>query len=251
MKKIIFISTSAILIGGIAILLIGIPVKAASVDGAPAPGYAARLTAGLRARFTDGHTEIQRSLLAKKEAKSFRMTTTLRLHPGQPLETVAEVSCPDRERFTGTIGEQAFHAIRVGSNAYVEQKDGTWAVQQTAPAGWSPCGDDPGEPAPWAIMNEGRDLTTVLAKMAEKSEITRGQFLGTSGGACQEWIFNLSHPGGSAHAHPGSSSGAGLHYTVCIDSNTHLPLRIVFGNGSMITTYSEWNKPVQIEAPKI
>ena len=251
MKKIILISILAVLIAGIVVLLIGVPVSAASVDGAPAPGYAARLTAGLRARFTNGRAEIERAMLAKKNATSFRMTTTLRLHPGQPLETVTEVSCPDRERFTGTIGEQAFHAIRVGSNAYAEQKDGQWAVQQTAPTGWAPCGENPGEPAPWAIMNEGRDLTTVLAKMSENSEITRGQFLGTSTGACQEWIFNLTHPGGSAHAHPGGSGGAGLHYTVCIDPNTHLPLRVVFGSGSMITTYSDWNKPVQIEEPKI
>jgi len=249
MKKIILLSITVVLLAAIAVLLIGIPVKAASVDGAPTPGYAARLTAGLRARFTDGHAEIQRLLLNKKDAKSFRMTTTLRLHPGQPLETVTEVSCPDRERFTAKIGEHAFHAVRIGGNAYVEQKDGTWAVQQTAPTGWAPCGENPGEPAPWAIMNEGRDLTAVLAQMVEKAEITRGEFLGTSTGPCQEWILNLTHPGGNAHAHAGR--GSGLRYTVCIDPKNHLPLRIVFGNGSMVTTYSAWNTPVQIEAPKI
>src|SRR5215471_19571387 len=248
MKKIILISILAVLIAGIAVLLIGVPVSAASVDGVPAPGYAARLTAGLRARLTDGHTEIQRALLSKKEAKSFRMTTTLRLHPGDPLETVTEVSCPNKERFTAKVGEQAFQAIRIGSNAYVEQKDGTWSVQQTPPTGWAPCGEDPGEPAPWAIMNEGRDLTTVLAKMSEKSEIVRGHFLGTSAGACQEWIVGLTHPGAGAHPHAGGN-GAGLRYTVCIDPGTHLPLRIVMGTGSMITTYSDWNKPVDIQKP--
>jgi len=249
MRKVIFISITVLVFAAITLVLIGVPVSAASVDGVPAPGYAARLTAGLRARLTDGHTEIQRALLSKKEAKSFRMTTTLRLHPGDPLETVTEVSCPNKERFTAKVGEQAFQAIRIGSNAYVEQKDGTWSVQQTPPTGWAPCGEDPGEPAPWAIMNEGRDLTTVLAKMSEKSEITRGQFLGTNAGTCQEWILGLTHPGGSANAHPGANGGSGLHYTVCIDPKTHLPLRIVMGTGSMVTTYSDWNKPVDIQKP--
>jgi len=248
MKKIVLISITLLFLAGIALVLIGVPVSAASVDGAPAPGYVARLNAGLHARFADGHAEIQQSLQNKKNVTSFRMVTTLRLHPGQPLETTTEVVCPDRERFSAKIGEQSFQAVRIGGNAYVEQKDSTWTTQQTAATGWAPCGENPGEAAPWAMMNEGRDITPVLAKMSEKSEISRGQFLGTTAGACQEWILNLTHPGG---AHPHGGGGSGLRYAICIDLSSHLPLRIVMGNGSMITTYSDWNKPLQINGPKL
>lgn len=51
-------------------------------------------------------------------------------------------------------------------------------------------------------MNEGRDLTLVLAKLLEKSEIIRGQFIATNAGEGQEWIVSLTQPGGEAHGHP-------------------------------------------------
>lgn len=78
------------------------------------PGKVATMLADLRSSFTTGKDELQHSLDAKKSAKSFRMKTSLQLHPGQPLETLVEVSCPDRERFTTTIGERAYHAVRIG-----------------------------------------------------------------------------------------------------------------------------------------
>jgi hypothetical protein len=42
-----------------------------------------------------------------------------------------------------------------------------------------------------------------------------------------------------------------MHYTVCIDPKTHLPLRIMMGSGSVVTTYSDWNAPIQIDPPKM
>lgn len=237
-----------------ALLLIGIAspgtAKVAG-NGASLPGYSARLVAGLKARMTNGKAEIQRSAEAKKEVKSFRMKTVLRMHPGQALETLVEVSCPDRERFTTTIGEKSFHAIRIGNKAYVEQKEGGWSVQDTQPSGWSPCGGDPGEPAPWAIMNEGRDLSVVLAKMADNVEAKRGLFVGTADGNCQEWVLDVKIPGG-ANSHGGGGHGAtGLRYTLCMDQDRHLPLMISMGSGGMVTQYSDWNKPIQIDAPTV
>ncbi len=207
----------------------------------------ARLAANLRARLTSGKAEIERTLAAKKSAKSFRMTTVLRLHPGNPLETVVEVSCPDQERFTTTIGEQSFHAVRIGSKAYVEQLDGSWKTQDTPATGWSPCGDNPGEPAPWAVMNEGRDPSTILAKLVGNSQITRGAYVTTKAGECQQWTLSLQMPGSAQHGH----GAGGLNYTVCIDPNQHLPVAVVMGSGGMVTSYSDWNKPVQIDPPKM
>ena len=250
MKKLILVVLMVLLLAAVAIALAGgssvAPTSMGSVN-VTETGYPARVVAGVRARFTNGKSEMQRALEAKKAVHSFRMTTLLHLHPGHPLETVVDVSCPDRERFTTTIGDQTFHAVRIGSKAYTEQQDGRWTVQETPASGWSPCGENPGEPAPWAVMNEGRDPSTVLAKMARSAEFVRGAFVATRGGNCQQWILSLKMPGGPAHGH----GAAGLHYTVCLDPGQHLPVAVSMGSGGMVTTYSDWNKPVQIEAPKM
>ena len=241
----------------VVILLMAVALAVASASSAlPAsmgsmsvsqPGYANRMVAGLKAHFTTGQAEMQRSLEAKKEVKSFRMTTLLRLHPGEPLKTVVEVSCPDRERFTTTIGGQSFHAVRIGGKAFTQQKDGTWLAQDMPPTGWAPCGDNPGEPAPWAVMSEGRDPSAVLAKMVEHAEIVRGAFVATPDGNCQQWNVILKLPGGAQHGH----GAGGLSYTVCIDPSRHLPVAVSMGSGGMVTSYSGWNQAIQIEAPQM
>jgi hypothetical protein len=245
MKKVILVAVVIVLLAAVAVGLIGIAAPATVVAGAPQPSFTARLEAGLKARFTNGKAELQRSFDAKKEIKSFRMKTVLQLHPGHPLETVIEVSCPDRERFTTTIGDRAFHAVRIGSKAYVEQQDGSWTTQETQPVGWSPCGDNPGEPAPWAVMNEGRDPTAVLAKISSNADISRGNFIATRDGACQQWLVSLQMPSGAAHGHGNN----GLRYTLCIDPRQHLPVSVTMGSGGSITTYSDWNQPIKIDAP--
>jgi hypothetical protein len=250
MKKVILIVIVVIVLASVAIAVMGsssVPAAAMGDIGVKDPGTAARFLAGVKSHFTTGQAELQRSLEAKKSAQSFRMKTTLHLHPGHPLETVTEVSCPDRERFTTTIGDRAFHAVRIGSKAYVEQQDGTWTVQDTQPSGWSPCGDNPGEPAPWAVMNEGRDPSTVLAKLMASAQIDRGAFVATNAGDCQQWMLSLKMPGGAAHGHGAS----GLRYTMCIDPGKHLPVAVSMGSGGMVTSYYDWNKPIQIDAPKM
>jgi hypothetical protein len=250
MKKVIIIVIAAIVLATAGIAFVGRSAAPAASMGditLQNPGSFAKVMAGVKASFTTGQAEVQRTLQAKKWAQSFRMKTTLHLHPGQPLETVTEVSCPDRERFTTTIGDRAFHAVRIGSKAYVEQQDGTWTVQETPPTGWSPCGENPGEPAPWAVMNEGRDTSTVLAKLIANAQVDRGAFVGTSAGNCQQWMLSLKMPGGAQHGHGAS----GLRYTACIDPATHLPLVVSMGSGGMVTSYYDWNKPIQIDAPKM
>jgi hypothetical protein len=249
MKKAAFILIIVLLLTAVAIAVAG----ASSAQPTPMgvdisqPGYTNRMVAGLKGRFTNGPAELQRAFATRQEVKSFRMTTLLRLHPGEPLKTVVEVSCPDRERFTTTIGGRAFHAVRIGGKAYVEQQDDTWTAQDTPATGWSPCGDNPGEPAPWAVMNEGRDLSVVLAKMADHAEFTRGAFVATPDGNCQQWTLALKLPGGAQHGHGAN----GLSYTVCIDPGRHLPVAISMGSGGMVTSYSDWNQPIPIEAPKM
>jgi hypothetical protein len=248
MKKLIWIAAAAVLLAAGTVALVGASSsRSAGIPGSEvaAPAYLDQLVAGVSARLTTGKAELQRTIEAKKAVKSFRMTTLLRLHPGHPLETVVDVSCPDRERFTTTIGDRTFHAVRIGGKAYVEQQNGDWTVQDTPPSGWSPCGENPGEPAPWAVMNEGRDPAAVLGKVLESAEIVRGSFIATGSGNCQQWVVSLKLPQGAAQGHGNN----GLRYTVCIDPKQHLPVAVSMGSGGMVTRYSDWNKPIQIEAP--
>jgi hypothetical protein len=207
----------------------------------------ARLIARVRAHMTSGRSELQRSFEAKKNATSFRMKTVLKLHPGRAMETLTEVSCPNRERITSTIGDKSFKAVRLGSQAFIEQADGQWTTQVTDVDKWSPCGDRPGEPSPWAMMNEGRDVLTVLAKLSSNAIVERGQYVITSNGACQEWLVQLQIPAGGKAGQ--GHQGRGMSYNVCLDPQKHLPVQVVMGGGGMVINYYDWNRPIQIEAP--
>ena len=249
MKRVLLILILVLLLVAVALGFAGAssvaPTPMGSVNVGQA-GYLNRVMAVIRTRFTTGQSEMQRVLTAKQEVKSFRMTTLLHLHPGQPLKTVIEVSCPDRERFTTTIGERSFHAVRIGNKAYTEQLDGSWLAQDMPSNTWAPCGSNPGDPAPWAVMNEGRDPSVVLAKLAERAEIERGAFVTTPDGNCQQWTVHLKLAGGAEHGHgPG-----GLSYTVCLNGR-HLPVAVSMGSGGMVTSYSDWNQAIQIDAPKM
>jgi hypothetical protein len=70
--------------------------------------------------------------------------------------------------------------------------------------------------------------------------VGRGDLANVGDSFCQRWVVTFQHPG---------SSGRGLNYSVCIGISDHLPREVVMGSGGLATTYSDWNKPMQIEAP--
>ena len=124
MKKIIAILVTVIIciVGSLLVLRASsAPESQMASIKISAPSLGARVLAGIKAPFTNGSAEIQRAIDARKSVKSFRMKTVLQLHPGHPLETVVEVSCPDRERFTTENGsveaclfdvvQQVLHAL--------------------------------------------------------------------------------------------------------------------------------------------
>jgi len=205
------------------------------------PGPLSRAYASLRNRFSSGQSELQKTFDAKKAAHSWRTLTTLRMHPGRALETTIEVSCPDREHIVTTLGDTRYESIRVGNQSWIRSNDSEWKAQPITADSY-PCGSNPGAPAPWAMMNEGRDPASVVASMAGKlnAQVARGEQVNVGDSSCQRWVVSFQHPG---------SSGRGLNYTVCIGSSDHLPREVVMGSGGLSTTYSDWNKPIQIDAP--
>ncbi len=108
-----------------------------------------------------------------------------------------------------------------------------------------PCGAAIGYPAPWAMLNEGRDPVTSLAMLSKANapQVQRGQLLNLNGVTCQEWQVSFGHPGSARNG-----SGMML-YNICLDYETNLPKRIAMGSGAMVMTYYDWNVPINIAKP--
>lgn len=210
------------------------------------PGTWARAYASLKTRFTNGRSELTRSLEAKKNVKTFRMKVELRLHPGSAMETEIQVACPDRERMTTRLGGTAYETVRIGTQAFIQQKDGQW-TKQDIPADAYPCGANAGLPSPWAMMNEGRDMSAVIALMAGNAKapisVTPGALVKVDGTECQQWIVSFQHPGNK------SANSPGMTYTLCLGAADRLPRQLVMGSGGMVISYSDWDQPVSIDLP--
>lgn len=211
------------------------------------PGTVAKTYANLRAHLTNGRSELERSLAAKKDVKSYKMKVSLALHPGKSLVTDIEVSCPDRERIVSHIGESALETVRIGGDAFIQQRDGQWTKQQI-PAEAYPCGSNPGAPSPYAMMNEGRDMSTIIGSMAQNPKapisVSPGTYTQVEGNRCQQWIVQFSHPGSSSN-----KTSSGMNYTICLDTDTKLPRLVAMGSGGMTITYTDWNQPLDIALP--
>src|SRR5215470_13358813 len=84
-----------------------------------------RLKAALHARFTNGKAALKQASDAKAAARSYKMRVEMRLHPGDPFITVEEISCPDRQRMSASLGDRAmYEAVRIGDSSYVkDEKD--------------------------------------------------------------------------------------------------------------------------------
>jgi hypothetical protein len=207
-----------------------------------------KLRAALSARFTNGRKALQQANDAKAAARSYKMRVEMRLHPGDPFITVEEISCPDRQRLTASLGDRPmYEAFRIADTSFV--KDNKEWVKSPVPPEVYPCGNNPGAPAPWALLNEGRDMSSALTQLASKAHanVSVGQLIVANGAPCQEWEVAFGHPG-SKQASNNSPMGS-MRYTICIDTETHLPSQVVMGTGGIIVKYYDWNQPVNITAP--
>lgn len=197
-----------------------------------------KLTLAVKGRLSNGQQEMKSALQAKQSAQSWKMKTRLAVHDNF-METEFEVSCPDRERITTTIGNDRKEMRRIGKTFYLNQA-GTWYFLDVNDTNWSPCGSKSGEPSPWAMLNEGREMVTVFANAPEKFKYSRGDVRDIAGTKCQEWNVEF---GDSAHA-----GGMVMAYHVCLAPD-HRPVYVVMGQGGLVTEYSDWNQVFQIEVP--
>jgi hypothetical protein len=229
------------------ILWLGGCGRARSADGSAEISPWVRLKAALSARFTNGKTALQQASDAKAAAKSYKMRVEMRLHPGDPFITEEEVACPDRIRMSATLGSRPMYdAVRIGGTSYVKDPQNKW-VTSPVPADVYPCGSNPGAPAPWAILNEGRDMSSALAQLVNRANATVsvGNLISVNGSPCQEWEIEFGHPGSKQ----AGQHGGNMRYTECVDTGTHLPVQVVMGSGGIVVKYYDWNLPVEVKAP--
>jgi hypothetical protein len=117
----------------------------------------------------------------------------MRMHPDERLVTVADVTCPAPEHMTGKLGRKQYEAIRVGKPIPCKNCDQSWQKSTPTPDCYH-CGDNPGTPVPWAILNEGRDLTVILARLVDDGNASPVRCPKIDGETCQEWRGQFSHP---------------------------------------------------------
>jgi hypothetical protein len=131
------------------------------------------------------------------------------------VEAEVDIVCPDKVRTVSKAGGMTVETIMIGKDVYT--KVGKSWMKTTAPAGSPICG---------AGSSYGASAPSAFAKM------TKGGTATVNGESCQEWIVALE----------GAPST-----TMCVGSDG-LPRQTKTGDTTI--TYSHWNHPATIEAPK-
>lgn len=191
----------------------------------------ARIKAASARRFVPA-SELDRIQYAIASARAWHVTTmgTLR---GQPFQTDQDVVCPFQSH-TVTRGKDASGAgalisegvlseiIETQDRMYAREGDAAWSSEPKP--GTDKCRLGPmAGPAP---------LISTLAGL-RNATLVRGAVLQLGGNSCRVWSFV-------------NSSGIVL-ASVCVDDATHLPYELKMG--ALEAQYSNWNLPLNIEAP--
>jgi hypothetical protein len=185
-----------------------------------------RIKAASARRFVPA-SELDRIQYAIASARAWHVTTigTLR---GQPFQTDQDVVCPFQSHAV-TRGKDASGASTLVSEI-IETQDKMYARE--GDAAWS------SEPKPGTDkcqlgpMAGPTPLISTLAGL-RSATLVRGAMLPLGGNSCRVWNFV-------------NSSGI-LLASVCVDDATHLPYELKMG--ALEAQYSNWNLPLNIEAP--
>ncbi len=131
------------------------------------------------------------------------------------IEAEVDIVCPDKVRTVSKTGNMTVESIMIGNDTYT--KVGKSWVKATAPVDSPVCG---------AGSSYAASTPSPFAK------VTKGGTATVNGESCQEWTITLE---GSPPT------------TMCVGSD-NLPRQTKRGDTTI--TYSNWNKPATIEAPK-
>lgn len=183
-----------------------------------------------------GDAEFQKMLEATEHVKSFRGAS---VDTVQYSEKLWEVDCNrgivhKRSQVSPTSASPAEvkeDDLLVGVDRYSHQSDGSWMKPRDQHMLYS---------GKWYCDNlaQGtlRDLLPDVRSMLRNAMIGKADKKTVNGVRCQEWQFAMK------------SSTSGVHGTVCIGLQDHLPYEMTTDSGGHYS-YSDYNQPIQFDAP--
>ena len=154
---------------------------------------------------------------AMQKATSWHMTMK-----GPAVDMSMDVVCPDKVRTVTKTGKMTAETVRVGPAMYM--KAGAKWMKMPAT----------GQPAT-VCGNTAADSKSPTVD--PNAKMTKGGTQTVNGETCTDWTTTVS-----------DGKGGQTSSTMCIGSD-NLPRQIK--TGEMVMTYSDWNKPITIEAPKM
>jgi len=152
---------------------------------------------------------------AMQKATSWKMTMK-----SGATETAMEIVCPDKMRMTTKTGAMTVDMIRIGNDMY--SKAGPKWMKMPATGQPPVC---------------GAGGSTQMPKMDANVAMTKGGTQTVNGETCTEWTTTVT-----------GAKGQQVSSTMCV-GNDNLPRQMK--TGDTVVTYSDWNKPITIEAPKM
>lgn len=181
-----------------------------------------------------GVSQFKEMNAALQNARSWRVHTVLN-EPTRSSETSTEVYCPDRVHtaMKMTLDEGGRHiedeseTIFITGSVYTKKALG-WSLRQderygSAACVWGPRGSD-----------QALGQMDVIVRIGK---IRKGGQRLVSSGWCRDWIASVPAPAGWRDS-----------FGVCIGDD-RLPREVFTPDRSQVSTYSDWNTPIKIEAP--
>jgi hypothetical protein len=189
--------------------------------------------------------ELARAWANMHEAKSWRQRMVMEGGKG---ESLLEVSCPDKEHMTSSMGRQSFESVHIGADSWA-RIGGKWMKMPATHMGLGMCPGaktESGSASGGGMHSSGgsgdasgKGLSDAF-KEIEKAKITVGGLQTVEGATCQEYLVTLA-------ADPAAGRDKDMSTNICIGVDDHLPRRILMDQVTI--TYWDWNKPVEINPP--
>lgn len=187
-----------------------------------------------------GDAEFQKMLEATEHVKSFRGVYVGSMPSAEHSEKLWEVDCNrnivyKRSQTSQTSAdplEVKEDKLLVGLDRYAHDSDGSWVKTADKHLIYS---------GQWYCDNlaQGtlRDLLPDVRSMLRNAMIGKADEKTVNGVRCQDWQFAMK------------SSTSGVHGTVCIGLEDHLPYEMTTDTGGHYS-YSNYNQPIQLEVPE-
>jgi hypothetical protein len=187
-----------------------------------------------------GDAEFQKMLEATEHVKSFRGSFVGSTPGAEHSERLWEVDCSrsvvhkrsQTSQTSANLPDVTEDQLLVGLDRYSHDSDGSWVKTADKHVMFS---------GQWYCDNlaQGslRDLLPDTRSMLRNAMIGKADKRTVNGVRCQDWQFAMK------------SASSGVHGTVCIGIEDHLPYEMTTDTGAHYS-YSDYNQPIQFEAPE-